>query len=421
MTSDGDKKKFIDVGSEVRQPQSWDDVPRFLAEYGDSRFEMDYALHDKSIAPNGLNLREMLECFNGSEGRAGLISRMYPIYVKGHGLGLEKAERYIKYSARGLLSPEMVTRAIDKAVLDAADPAYDRKFAAQASLESRWEELEAFAVRRSTLKHLRLGVNEVDAVLGGGSGIGPGEVLHLVGGEGGQKTSVALHALERYADNGGKALFISLDMHPREIEVRLLMRLLNCSRNRVYQHVLQRSAEYLSALESRREIDENLKIIGGRLTLTDISKAILTSNADVVGVDYVSLVSGFKNPLETAMAVSDKVRQLRDRWGITFVLLSQMSRSSAQDRAKGGTVGHALGGSSLEQLVDYEIELSTDEPLVPGDHRRLIAHIRKNRNGPSDRYFELFPLFPSIDISDKALQVKREKERKSAFVPWESA
>jgi KaiC/GvpD/RAD55 family RecA-like ATPase len=278
-------------------------------------------------------------------------------------------------------------------------------------------ELPAFAQRRRNAVPLQLGIGALDAEIGNGAGIGTGEVLHLVGGEGGQKTSLALHAAEHYARNGGKVLFVSLDMHPREIELRLMMKLLNCSRDTVLWHAEAWDDRYRQACEARRELDANLSIIGGPLNLAKIKAAILASEAQAVIVDYVTIVNGFNgNELDAARGVTQFVREARDRWGITFVLLSQMSRESVKDVRQGGTGGHAKGGSSLEQLVDYEIELSTDEPLTEGGNRRLIAFLRKNRNGRKGLHFELFPSFPSMSFSERAEPVTRDPaKRKITF------
>ncbi|MDR1048750.1 MAG: hypothetical protein LBL51_03255, partial [Synergistaceae bacterium] len=232
-----------------------------------------------------------------------------------------------------------------------------------------------------------------------------------------QKTSLALHAAEHYARNGGRVLYVSLDMHPREIELRLMMRVLNCSRDTALWHSELQDDFYRQACEARRELDANLSIIGGPLNLFGLRAALLASEAQVVVIDYVTLVDGFSgNELDAARGVSQFVREARNRWGITFVLLSQMSRESVKDVRQGGTGGHAKGGSSLEQLVDYEIELSADEPLSEGGNRRIIAFLRKNRNGRNGLYFELFPFFPSMGFSDHAEAVQRDPaKRKIAF------
>jgi hypothetical protein len=210
-------------------------------------------------------------------------------------------------------------------------------------------------------------------------------------------------------------LFFSLDMTPGTIELRRLMRILNCTREQAMEHVKHDTGEYRKAKAALEEQDENLFIMGGPLGLGKMRETILMSGADVVAIDYVTLVEGFRSELETAREVTRAVRDWRKMWGITFILLSQMSRESRRDAVSGGTGGHGIGGSSLEQLVDYETELIRDEPLIPGDRPRLIAMLRKNRSGPSGVSFEIFPCFPSLTFTEKAYAIEREKKRKPLF------
>jgi KaiC/GvpD/RAD55 family RecA-like ATPase len=135
----------------------------------------------------------------------------------------------------------------------------------------------------------------------------------------------------------------------------------------------------------------------------------------VAAVDYVTLVDGYRNELDTAREVTRTIRGWRKAWGVTFILLSQMSRESKRDAVQGGTAGHGIGGSSLEQLVDYEVELTRDTPLIEGDHPRLIATLRKNRTGPSGVSFEIFPCFPSLAFTSRAKRVERAVKRKALF------
>ncbi len=409
------EREYIDCEyAEVEQPQSWEDVPRFLAAANDKTFEVDYEAHERHVNPNGLALRDALEVFaSDTDMLLERVGAMFPTYLRE--LKLAKAQRYFRHATRGLVSPEMVTRAIDRAMLFMKAPEVESKIDEAIDPELRRARLEEFVKYRHSLEPLRLNIDELDKALNGGGGVGLGEVLHVVGGEGGSKTSVVLHSLTDYAKRGGKCLFISLDMSPQMIEVRLLMRILECSKNAAFRHISERSPEYLRALESRREIDENLQIIGGPMTLAQLETVVLAAKVDVIGLDYITCISGFPDELSTARAVSQKVRQWRDRWAISFILLSQMSRASRQDQGKGGTGGHAIGGSSLEQLVDYEIELLSDAPMIPGDPPRLIATLRKNRNGPAPRSFQLFPFYPSIEISTRAEPVERDDKRKPIF------
>ena len=190
---------------------------------------------------------------------------------------------------------------------------------------------------------------------------------------------------------------------------------LNCGQAQVAEHIRLNTPEYRRAKEARARQDDGLSIMGGPMDLRQIENAILASGADVIALDCISAVDGFKDELTAARSVSKKFRELRDRWGLTFVLLSQMSRSSRQDQARGGTGGHAIGGSALEQFTDHEIELLSDAPEVPGGRPRLIATLRKNRGGPSGKSFEIFPFFPSLKFGDKAEPVGHAAKRKPIF------
>jgi hypothetical protein len=94
---------------------------------------------------------------------------------------------------------------------------------------------------------------------------------------------------------------------------------------------------------------------------------------------------GYSNELEAARAMSRAVRSWRKEWGVTFILLSQMSRESRRDAVNGGTGGHGIGGSSLEQLVDYteyrERSETMSRPKLNDEEKkekRLTVRFRSN-------------------------------------------
>jgi KaiC/GvpD/RAD55 family RecA-like ATPase len=292
-------------------------------------------------------------------------------------------------------------------------PESESQFENEAQRARHRTELEQALRHRHSLVPLALGIDKLDALIPGG--ITAGEVLHIVGGEGGLKTSLLLHILCSYAEKGGKALFFSLDMPPEAIELRLLMRVLDCGKERAAEHVKHDTSEYRRARAILEERDGNLAIMGGPLGLGKMRDSILMSNADVVAIDYVTLVEGYRSELDTAREVTKAIRQWRKSWGVTFVLLSQMSRESKRDAVQGGSGGHGIGGSSLEQLVDYELELIRDEALNYGGKPRLIATLKKNRAGQSGVSFEIYPCFPSLAFTERADRVERERKRKPLF------
>jgi KaiC/GvpD/RAD55 family RecA-like ATPase len=397
----------------IRQPRDYGDISRYLEERADTQMERDWELHNKLTAPNGMGLREMLAAMKEEFLREHLIELEYPHLLQEEHRTPEEAARILLYSARDLLPPSKVRRAISRGALLFKHPESARWFETEAKGARHRKELEQAIRHRHTLSPVTFGIDGLDALIPGG--ITAGDVLHIVGGEGGLKTSLLLHILCRYIDRGGHALFFSLDMPPETIELRRLMRLLNCSRERAMEHIRHDTDEYRRARTTLEEEDEKLTVVGGPLGLEKIREGILMSDADVMAVDYVTLVDGSKNELDTAREVTRTIRGWRKAWGVTFILLSQMSRESKRDAVQGGTGGHGIGGSTLEQLVDYEVELTRDTPLVEGDHPRLIATLRKNRVGPSGVSFEIFPCFPSLAFTSRAERVERAGKRKALF------
>ncbi|MCL2009127.1 MAG: RAD55 family ATPase [Synergistaceae bacterium] len=345
--------------------------------------------------------------------RSHLIEIQYSHLLQEEHKTPEEASRILLYSARGLLSPPKIRRAISRGKLLSKRPESAKQFKDEAKGARHRTELEQALRNRHNLTPVTFGIDELDALIPGG--ITAGEVLHIVGGEGGLKTSLLLHILCNYAKQGGQALFFSLDMPPETIELRRFMRIMDCGRERAKEHIKYDTEEYRRARELLEEQDENLSVMGGPLGLGKMQAAILVSGADLVAIDYVTLVDGHKNELDTAREVTRAVRNWRKTWGITFILLSQMSRESKRDAFQGGTGGHGIGGSSLEQLVDYELELMKDEPLGNGGNPRLIATLRKNRAGQSGVSFEIFPCFPSLTFTGRAERVERDRKRKALF------
>ena len=379
----------------------------------DWQAEMNWEFQNKLTAPNGIGLREMIAVMESEDMRAHIIEIEYPYLVQEERKTPEEASRILFFSARGLLPPTKIRRAISRGMLLSKHPEIEKKFNAEARGTRRREGLEQAIRHRNNLLPVTFGIDSLDTLIPGG--ITAGEVLHIVGGEGGLKTSLLLHILCNYAKQGGQALFFSLDMAPETIELRLLMRFLGCGRERAMEHIKHDTAEYRQARELLEEQDRNLSVMGGPLGLGRMQTAILMSGADVVAIDYVSLVDGYKNELDAAREVTKAVRYWRKTWGITFILLSQMSRESRRDAFHGGTGGHGIGGSSLEQLVDYELELMKDEPLSYGCSPRLIATLRKNRSGQSGLSFEIFPCFPGLTFAGRAERVERERKHKALF------
>jgi hypothetical protein len=70
--------------------------------------------------------------------------------------------------------------------------------------------------------------------------------------------------------------------------------------------------------------------------------------------------------LDSTIASTQFIRETCDRWAVTFVLISPISRKRGRYVRSGDTGEYGKGRSLLGQLVDYEIELLADAPLYDG-------------------------------------------------------
>jgi hypothetical protein len=180
--------------AKVADPRNYDDIGRYLEECSDIQMESAWEAHEKLTAPNGMSFHEMLAFIEDEDLRAHMIEIKYPYLVNEERRTPQDAKRILTYAARGLLSPAVVRRAMSRQTALSKRPVSAKQF--QAGSERHRTELEQALRHRHNPEPVTLGIDEIDALIPGG--IAPGEVLHIVGGEGGLKTSLLLHILCNY-------------------------------------------------------------------------------------------------------------------------------------------------------------------------------------------------------------------------------
>jgi hypothetical protein len=81
-------------------PQSYADIPRYLAEVNDFYFERDLEARERAVNPSEMCLREVLTEFSDAGRRAERVTAMYPVYAEEHGAA--KARRYVPCARRSV-------------------------------------------------------------------------------------------------------------------------------------------------------------------------------------------------------------------------------------------------------------------------------------------------------------------------------
>jgi KaiC/GvpD/RAD55 family RecA-like ATPase len=281
---------------------------------------------------------------------------------------------------------------------------------------------EARAARTAVSSPFRTGIERLDAAMGGG--IDPGEILHIVGHEGGGKTALMISVLESALwSTESRILVLELDLPKGSVEQLRLARLMGISPREVARTAAEGSRDYA---ESKRILaslggPDRLAIYEGPRTLKDLEIILRYEVPSLVLLDYVSAVDGdmggapFRDDLSLARTVTRQVRRWRDDWGIAFVLLSQTSRASKREMRQGLVGGHGLGSGDLERLADIELELYCDEPAEPDGPVRRIATVTKTRKAAAGRSFELEFEGKTRTFTRRAREVIREKTREPVF------
>lgn len=314
-----------------------------------------------------------------------------------------------------------VTRAITEEVasagrLDFTATAYVRRLKEEVK---RWDDADKFG----------FGIEELDSSFGR---LLPGELLVLVGAQGSMKTSLMLSGVEHYLQSNpnGTVMLFSLDMAPEVIAERLLQREMRTTADRVRWHVKNETESFKCAMKKIRErCADRLLLYGAetpmaqlmgrqeRMTIDGIKNEIETYMPSLVAIDYLTLLrKPRQSDLDCVNEVMPTLKEMAQRYGIMFLLLSQMGRASKQLQASGSSLaGSAKGGGIVEELANAQIDLFKDAPIEPYGAPRIIATVSKTRRGVAGRSFELAYEPESMSFTGQAKPVKREREQKPIF------
>jgi len=314
-----------------------------------------------------------------------------------------------------------VTRAITEEVasagrLDFTATGYIRRLKEEVR---RWDDADRFA----------FGIDGLDDSFGR---LLPGELLVLVGAQGSMKSSLMLTGIEHYLQNNpnGTAMLFSLDMAPEVIAERLLQREMRATADRVRWHVKNETESFKCAMKKIRErYADRLLIYGseaptaqllgtsGRMTIDDLKNEVEACMPSLVAVDYLTLLrKPRQSDLDCVNEVMPVIKEMAQKYGIMFLLLSQMGRASKQLQAAGSLYsGSAKGGGIVEELANAQIDLFKDAPIEPYGAPRIIATVSKTRRGVAGGSFELAYDGESMSFTGQARPVRREREVKPIF------
>lgn len=262
------------------------------------------------------------------------------------------------------------------------------------------------------------GIPALDDATGG---ILPGEICVVTGAPGTMKTSLALAVVDDCVSRteAGLAYYASVDMSPREIAMRILERETGTPES-ILRAMAAREAQELSPLREsvQKKYNGRLAIHGHtpskRMTIDALLHECLKRQPQLVVLDYLTrLKEPGQSDLEFVELAMPRMLDFAHQYETSFLILSQMSRSSRSDQAAGRIGGHGRGGGIVEELAHTEIELL--QQGQDGGKPLVIAGITKARRGVSRQYFALGYDGPTKRFDGTAEPMARTSQRKRVF------
>lgn len=226
----------------------------------------------------------------------------------------------------------------------------------------------------------------LDAFLGGG--LTGGKLIVLAGRPATGKTAFALNIMHKlFTDNENvQCDFFTFEMGQNELMTRLVSKethinsLLFVGKDKLSQ---ENKAKARKAYEEMKNTFDLRVYTSEYSNLNDIKYAIkqrLSDKKYVVFVDYAGLITvndTRKNERQVMNEVTRELKKLTTDYGITIVLLAQLSRAVEQRQDKRPMLSDLKESGSLEQDANVTLLLSADDK----DSRKIRCDVAKNREG----------------------------------------
>jgi len=243
------------------------------------------------------------------------------------------------------------------------------------------------------------------------------------------KTLLALHISRSNAQLGVPTHFISLEMKPYQIFVRLLSMVSGVSAAKIFKNALNEEEEILV-----KEAQEYLKqqrmplyftsTFDGQLSSIEnlMRKSVYENGTKIFVIDYIQLMS---NPsyahtrhLEIA-SIAQRMKNLAIELDVAIVEISQLSRKlnnisdpQMSDLKESGDIEQAasivaLLGDKGEEIVE---EITIGDEIHPVVKKKILFKVDKQRNGPKFSAIVSFDTISFFPVVEEVIFGKPEKK-----------
>jgi replicative DNA helicase len=219
-------------------------------------------------------------------------------------------------------------------------------------------------------------------------GYNEGDLIVVAGRPGMGKTAIALTLTKEFAQIGGKALFISLEMSNEQLAKRYISLIGDIANWKIRNGQL-RENEIIQVCDIANNqtieffIDDDVDSRIGQIK----AKAKLhksTKGLNLLVIDYIQLIKGTKTNREQEIAeISRTLKLLAKELKITVMILAQLSRKSEERADKRPMLSDLRESGAIEQ--DADIVMFPFRPMYYEQEKPEMEEaeliIAKNRNG----------------------------------------
>lgn len=252
---------------------------------------------------------------------------------------------------------------------------------------------------------LPTGFDALDRQLSGGSkgGLVSGGLITIAARPGTGKSTIALAIGDNVAANGGKVLYISLEMTEVQLWTCRAARVSGLSRSKIYDGMRDSDAQEWKKLTSAfDDLSKRLFFIRDMpSTVDDIEReARCIDGLDLIIVDHVGLVKSNErgSRYEIMTDTAHRLKQLALSLKIPIIGLCQLNRQSEGRSDKRPTMADLRDSGAIEEDSDVVALLfrpaaylrDEDEKPKPWESQELQVIVDKNRHGGTGTVFMSF-------------------------------
>ncbi len=250
-------------------------------------------------------------------------------------------------------------------------------------------------------------------------GVGPGEVLTILGRAGSFKSAFAQNLLKNYIHSSkSAACFFSLEMPIPSVTERFLQQSSGLMGGEV-EAAFREKVGHLSKIEQRfKEEMAGLFVVPSRIGVDLIPEylSLIKENFGVcvglVAVDYLGLLDGRGlNEYEILSRLARDLKTCAKTINLPMVVLAQVSRKGGGGETELDLTA-ARGSGVIEEAADFVLALFQEEKAesFTEPEYALICKILKNRKGPRNSAWELDLDPKSLQLRDEAIPYIRRKK-----------